>query len=138
LAAANARISAPKAKLNAAREAWEGTNIVKVSAEKVAKSAETKAKKAEKALSDADHKRVQRERAIAERLDKISVLVGSKCCVCLFGSLLRFVLLTFCLLSLACFSVMQQRKLEYLGNFGSQILKTLCWPRWICLNRTRN
>jgi hypothetical protein len=80
----NARISALEAKLNATREAWEGTNAAKVAAEKVAKSAETKAKKAENALSDADQKRVQRERAIAEQLDKISVLVGSKCCVCLF------------------------------------------------------
>jgi hypothetical protein len=84
LAAANARISALEAELNAAREAWEGTNAVKVAAEKVAKSVETKAKKAEKALSDADQKRVQQERAIAERLDKISILVDSKYCVCLF------------------------------------------------------
>jgi hypothetical protein len=61
----------------------QGANAVKVAAEKIAKSAETKAKKAEKALSDADQKRVQRERAIAEQLDKISVLVGSKCRVVL-------------------------------------------------------
>jgi hypothetical protein len=59
LATANARISVLEAKLNAAREAWEGANTTKVAAEKVAKSAETKAKKAEKTLSDADHKRVQ-------------------------------------------------------------------------------
>jgi hypothetical protein len=81
---ANAGISALEAELNAAREAWEGANAAKVAAEKIAKSAETKAKKAEKALSDADQKQVQREQAIAERLDKISVLVGSKCCVVLF------------------------------------------------------
>jgi hypothetical protein len=49
-----------------------------------AKSAETKAKKAEKALADANQKRVQREQAIAERLDKIFVHVGSKCRVVLF------------------------------------------------------
>jgi hypothetical protein len=48
-------------------------------AEKAAKSAETKAKKAEKALTDADQKRAKREQSIAERLDKISVFVGSKC-----------------------------------------------------------
>jgi chromosome segregation ATPase len=84
LAAGSARISALEAELNAAREAWEGANAVKVAAEKVAKSAETKAKKAERALSDADQKRVQRERAIAEQLDKILVLVGSKCRVVLF------------------------------------------------------
>jgi hypothetical protein len=84
LAAANAHISALEAELNASREAWEGANAMKVAAEKVAKSAETKAKKAEKALSDAGQKRVQREQTITERLDKISVLVGSKCCICLF------------------------------------------------------
>jgi hypothetical protein len=84
LTTANARISALEAELNASREAWEGATAVKVAAEKIAKSAETKAKKAEKALSDADKKRVQRERAIAKRLDKISVLVGSKCRVVLF------------------------------------------------------
>jgi hypothetical protein len=56
LATANARISALEAKLNVAREAWEGTNAAKIAAEKVAKSAEIKAKKAEKALSDADQK----------------------------------------------------------------------------------
>jgi hypothetical protein len=76
---ANARIAALEAKLNASREAWEGAN-----AEKATKSAETKAKKAEKALSDADQRRIQREQTIAERLYKISVLVGSKCYVCLF------------------------------------------------------
>jgi hypothetical protein len=84
LATANARLSALEAKLNTAREARKGENAVKVVAEKVAKSAETKVKKAEKALSDADQKRVQREKTIAERLDKILVLVGSKCCICLF------------------------------------------------------
>jgi hypothetical protein len=126
LTAANAHISALEAELNAAREAWEGANAAKVAAEKVAKSAETKAKKAEKALSDADQKRVQRERATAERLDKISVLVGSKCRVVLFWLLAQIYIADIFLLSLACFSVVQQRKLEYLGNFGSQILKTRC------------
>jgi chromosome segregation ATPase len=84
LAGANARISALEAELNAARVAWEGVNAAKVATKKIAKSIETKAKKAEKSLSDADQKRVQRERAIAEHLDKISVLVGSKCRVVLF------------------------------------------------------
>jgi hypothetical protein len=85
---ANARISALEAELNASREAWEGANAAKVTAEKAARSAETKAKKAEKALTDANQKRVLREQAIAERLDKISVLVGSKCLVIPFGCLL--------------------------------------------------
>jgi hypothetical protein len=47
-----------EAKLKAAREDWEGTNAAKVSAEKVAKSAETKAKKTEKALADANQKQI--------------------------------------------------------------------------------
>jgi hypothetical protein len=84
LTAANARISALEAKLNAAREAWEVSNAAKVSAEKIAKSAETKAKKAEKALADADQRQTQREQSIAARLDKISVAVGSKYHVVLF------------------------------------------------------
>jgi chromosome segregation ATPase len=84
LTAANARIVALEAELNASREAWEGANAAKVAAEKATKSAETKAKKAEKALADADQKRVRREQAIADHLDKISVLVGSKCRIVLF------------------------------------------------------
>jgi membrane protein involved in colicin uptake len=84
LTVANAHISALEAELNAAREAWEGANAAKVSAEKVAKSAETKAKKAEKALADADKRQIQREQSIAAHLDKISVVVGSKCHVVLF------------------------------------------------------
>jgi hypothetical protein len=83
LTVANARIAALEAKLNASREAWEGANAAKVAAEKATKSAETKAKKTEKVLADAGQKRVQREQAIAEHLDKISVLIGSKCRVVL-------------------------------------------------------
>jgi hypothetical protein len=81
---ANARIAALEAELNASREAWEGANAAKVAAEKATKLAETKAKKAKKALADADQKQVQRKQAIAKHLDKISVLVGSKCRVVLF------------------------------------------------------
>jgi NAD-specific glutamate dehydrogenase len=84
LTAANARIAALEVELNASKEAWEGANAAKVAAEKATKSAETNAKKAEKALADAYQKRVQREQAIAEHLDKISVLVSSKCCIVLF------------------------------------------------------
>jgi hypothetical protein len=49
---ANACIAALEAELNASREAWEGANAAKVAAEKATKSAETKTKKAEKALVD--------------------------------------------------------------------------------------
>jgi hypothetical protein len=84
LTAANARIAALEAKLTASREAWEGANAAKVAAEKATKSAEIKAKKDEKALADADQKRVRREQTIVECLDKILVLVGGKYCVVLF------------------------------------------------------
>jgi hypothetical protein len=84
LTTANARIAALKAELTASREAWEGANAAKVTAEKATKSAETKAKKAEKALVTTDQKRVQRDRTIAERLDKIPALVGGKHHVVIF------------------------------------------------------
>jgi hypothetical protein len=72
-------ISTLEAKLKASVEAWESANAGKVSAEKAAKSAKTKAKKAEKALADAHQKQAKREQSVAEKLDKISVSVGSKC-----------------------------------------------------------
>jgi hypothetical protein len=91
LKAANACIAALKAELNASREAWDIANAAKVAAEKTAKSAETKAKKAEKALADVDQRRVRREQTTAKHLDKISVLVGGKCRV-----------VPFCLLADTC------------------------------------
>jgi hypothetical protein len=78
LTAANARIASLKAKLDASRKAWDIATAAKVAAEKNAKSAETKAKKAEKALVAADQKHAQRDRTVAERLDKISALFGGK------------------------------------------------------------
>jgi hypothetical protein len=45
LVTAHARISALEAELKVSREAWESANAAKVSAEKAAKSAETKAKR---------------------------------------------------------------------------------------------
>jgi ABC-type bacteriocin/lantibiotic exporter with double-glycine peptidase domain len=126
LTVANARILALEAEVNSARGAWEGANATKVAVEKASKSVEIKAKKAEKALADTDQKRVQREQAIAERLDKISVIVGSKCHVIPFGYSFRLVLADISLLSFACFFVVQQRKLESLGNFSSPILKIPC------------
>jgi hypothetical protein len=107
LTVANARISALEAELNAAREAWEVSNAANVSAEKIAKSAETKAKKAKKALADADQRQIQHEQSIAARLYKISVTVGSKCRVVLFfATCFRLVFLLFVyfllLVSLRC------------------------------------
>jgi hypothetical protein len=79
LVTAHARISALEAELKASREAWESAKAAKVSAKKSAKSAENKAKKAGKALAESHHRQAEREQSIAEHLDKISVLVGSKC-----------------------------------------------------------
>jgi hypothetical protein len=79
LVTAHTRISALEAELKASREAWESANAAKVATEKAAKSAENKAKKAKKALAESLQRQAERERSIAERLDKISVLVGSKC-----------------------------------------------------------
>jgi hypothetical protein len=78
LTAANARIASLEAKLDASRKAWDVATAAKVAAEKTAKSAETKAKKAEKVLVTADQKRAQRDLAVAERLDKILALLGGK------------------------------------------------------------
>jgi hypothetical protein len=78
LVTAHAHISTLEAKLKTSREAWESANAAKVSAEKAAKSAENKAKKAEKALAESQHRQTEWEQSIAERLDKISILVGSK------------------------------------------------------------
>jgi chromosome segregation ATPase len=78
LTAANARIASLEAELDASRKAWDIATAAKVAAEKTAKSAETKAKKAEKALANADQRRFRREQTIAKLLDKISALVGGK------------------------------------------------------------
>jgi hypothetical protein len=58
LLAANARISSLEAELEAFRKAWDVAAAAKTAAEKSTKSAVAKAKKAEKALVDADQERV--------------------------------------------------------------------------------
>jgi chromosome segregation ATPase len=78
LSAANARISSLEAKLEASRKAWDVVTAAKTAAEKSTKSAVDKAKKAEKALANADLERVQREQAITKRLNQILALAGGK------------------------------------------------------------
>jgi hypothetical protein len=78
LSAANARISSLEAELKASRKAFDATATAKTTAEKSTKSALAKAKKAEKALADANQGRIQREQAITERLNKILALAGGK------------------------------------------------------------
>jgi hypothetical protein len=78
LTTANARISSLEAELEASRKAWDAATAAKVAAEKSAKLAAAKTKKAEKALADADQGRVQGEQAITKRLNQISTLAGGK------------------------------------------------------------
>jgi hypothetical protein len=89
---ARACISALEAELRASVEAWGSANAAKVSTEKATKSAETRAKKAEKALAESQQKQAKREQSVDERLDKISVSVGSKCHITLFQYLLRLLI----------------------------------------------
>jgi hypothetical protein len=83
---ANARIASLEAELKASRKAWDVATAAKVAAEKFAKLAAAKAKKAEKALADDDQGHVQREQAITKRLNHISTLAGGKYrVVCVFS-----------------------------------------------------
>jgi hypothetical protein len=54
------------------RKAFDVVTAAKVSAEKSHKSALAKAKKAEKALADADKEHLLREQAVAEQLHTMS------------------------------------------------------------------
>jgi hypothetical protein len=76
LATANARISSLEAELSASRKAFDAATAAKVSAEKSNKAALAKAKKAERALADANKEHFQREQAVAERLNTISAAAG--------------------------------------------------------------
>jgi hypothetical protein len=78
LSVANARISSLEAKLEASRKAWDVAAAAKTTTEKSTKSALARAKKAEKALADANQERIQREQAVTKRLNKISALAGGK------------------------------------------------------------
>jgi hypothetical protein len=69
LKVANARISSLEAELDASRIAFDAATAAKVNAEKSAKSALAKAKKAEKDLSNANKEHLQWEQAAAERLN---------------------------------------------------------------------
>jgi CHASE3 domain sensor protein len=78
LATANAHIASLEAELEASQKAWDVAAAAKATAEKSAKAAMAKAKKAEKALADANQGRIQREEAITDRLDQISALAGGE------------------------------------------------------------
>jgi hypothetical protein len=76
LASANARIASLEAELNASRKAFDVATATKENAEKSHKSALAKAKKAEKALADANKEHLQQEQAMAERLHTMSAAAG--------------------------------------------------------------
>jgi chromosome segregation ATPase len=78
LATANARIASLEAKLEASQKAWDAATAAKTTAEKNVKAAATRAKKAEKALADANQGHIQREEAVTERLNRISALAGGE------------------------------------------------------------
>jgi hypothetical protein len=93
LATANACILSLEAELSASQKAFDAGTAAKVSAEKSNKSALAKVKKAEKALSDANKEHLQREQAVAERLNTMSAAARGTHCTFLF--LLLFDLLVF-------------------------------------------
>jgi hypothetical protein len=102
LEAANARISSLEAKLKASRKAWDASTAAKTNTEKATKSALAKAKKAEKALSDANKGHLQREQAVIDRLNKMSTLAGGEYIFSFsLGSLLLYLLM--CLFLYLCF-----------------------------------
>jgi hypothetical protein len=89
LATANARISSLEAELSASR---------KVSVENSNKSALAKAKKAEKALSDANKEHLQREQAMAERLNTMSDAAGGTYCTFLLPLLFDLLIFLYLLI----------------------------------------
>jgi hypothetical protein len=78
LATANARIALLEAELKASQKAYDAATSAKTIAEKSQKSALAKAKKAERALTDANKEHAQREQAVAERLHTMSTAAESK------------------------------------------------------------
>jgi septal ring factor EnvC (AmiA/AmiB activator) len=96
LAKANARIASLEAELEASQKAWDVATAAKATTEKSAKAAMAKAKKAEKALADANQGRVQREEAIIDCLNQISALAGGECLSTLFIAYLLILLVVTC------------------------------------------
>jgi hypothetical protein len=140
LAIANARISSLEAELNASQKAFDVTTAAKVSAEKSNKLALAKAKKAEKALADANKEHLQQEQAMAERLNTMFAAAGGTYCTFLLLLLLIYLFSYTCLyillLLLSVFLVLQNT-LECLRRICNQTA-ILSWLRLACLKRTGN
>jgi hypothetical protein len=79
LATANARIASLEAELDASQKAYDVAAAAKANAEKSQKAMLGKAKKAEKALAEANKEHAQREQVVAERLHTMSTAAESKC-----------------------------------------------------------
>jgi hypothetical protein len=79
LATANARIASLEAELCASQKAYDVVAAAKASAEKLQKLALGKAKKAKKALADANEEHAQREQAVTEHLRTMSAAAEGKC-----------------------------------------------------------
>jgi hypothetical protein len=75
---ANACIASLEAELSASQKAYDVAAAAKANAEKSQKSALGKAKKAEKALADANKEHTQREQAVTERLRTMSATAEGK------------------------------------------------------------
>jgi hypothetical protein len=67
-----------EAELKASQKAYDVATAAKAIAEKSQKSVLAKAKKAERALADANKEHAQREQAVAERLHTMSTAAESK------------------------------------------------------------
>jgi phage terminase Nu1 subunit (DNA packaging protein) len=76
LKATNARVPSLEAELKASRTTFDVATAAKVNAEKSAKSALAKAKKAEKDLANSKKEHLQREQAVAERLNQMFTTAG--------------------------------------------------------------
>jgi hypothetical protein len=106
LATANARTASLEAELSASQKAYDVAAAAKANAEQSQKSALGKAKKAEKALANANKEHAQRERAVAERLHTMSTAAESKrfalssifyfCCIVVFADTCLFFAFLLC------------------------------------------
>jgi hypothetical protein len=110
LAVANACIASLEAKLEASQKAWDIATAPKTTTKKSAKAAMTKAKKAERALADANQGRIQREEAITKRLNQVSALAGGE----YLSAPFIVCLLTLLVVTYYPFCFCLQRKLGYL------------------------
>jgi hypothetical protein len=72
-----------------------------------------------------DQKRVQREQSIAEGLDKISIIIGSKCRVIPFGYSPRLVFADICLLLLLVSLWCSRENWRILETLAAKYLRSL-------------